>query len=176
MQIVNILINNSYEKEIYIANSRGDGVWDIGSSCDLSVWNRVGRAVRSCQPRRILVLIITEIVTFPKGLPTLWGRFFVVSCLGTVAAKVSAAPQNPMMLFYFEVYSPAVLNLKLLSFILFEVVLSHTFHDWKSMQKVPARGKYSRGLLCSGIAIGNILQSKPPCHLNFSFDFWVVRN
>ena len=34
--------------------------------------------------------------------------------------------QNPMMLFCFEVYSSAVLNLKLLSFILFEVVLFFT--------------------------------------------------
>ena len=41
--------------------------------------------------------------------------------------------------FSFEVYFTAVLNLKLLSFILFQVVLSHTFHDWKSMQKVPAQ-------------------------------------
>ena len=34
--------------------------------------------------------------------------------------------QNPMMQFCFEVYSSAVLNLKLLSFILFEVVLFFT--------------------------------------------------
>ena len=47
----------------------------------------------------------------------------------TVAAKVSAAPQNPMMRFCFEVYSSAVLNLKLLVCICFQVVLSHTFHD-----------------------------------------------
>jgi hypothetical protein len=38
-----------------------------------------------------------------------------------------------------SLYSLAVFNLKLLSFILFQVVLSHTFHDWKSMQKVPAQ-------------------------------------
>ena len=41
-------------------------------------------------------------------------------------------------------------------------------------QKVPARGKPSRSLLCSGVA-SNILQSKSPCHLNLSVDFWVMR-
>ena len=41
-------------------------------------------------------------------------------------------------------------------------------------QKVPAHGKSSRTLLCSGV-VNNILQSKSPCHLNLSVDFWVMR-
>ena len=40
--------------------------------------------------------------------------------------------------------------------------------------KGPAHGKSSRTLLCSGV-VNNILQSKSPCHLNLSVDFWVMR-
>ena len=40
--------------------------------------------------------------------------------------------------------------------------------------KGPAHGKSSRALLCSGV-VNNILQSKSPCHLNLSVDFWVMR-
>ena len=45
----------------------------------------------------------------------------------SVAAKVSAAPQNPMTRFSFEVYSLAVLNLKLLVCICFQVVVFSYF-------------------------------------------------
>ena len=41
-------------------------------------------------------------------------------------------------------------------------------------RKGPAHGKSSRALLSSGVA-SNILQSKSPCHLNLSVDFWVMR-
>ena len=55
--------------------------------------------------------------------------------------------------------------------------LSHSLMSfWRPKgRKGPARGKSSRPLLCSGIAKGNILQSKSPCHLNLSVDFWVMR-
>ena len=43
--------------------------------------------------------------------------------------------QSPMMRFSFEVYSSAVLNLKLLSFILFEVVLFRTFYADRKYQR-----------------------------------------
>ena len=46
---------------------------------------------------------------------------------------------------------------------------------WRPKErKAPAHGKSSRHLLCSGVA-SNILQSKSPCHLNLSVDFWVMR-
>ena len=44
----------------------------------------------------------------------------------SVAAKVSAAPQNPMTRFSFEVYSLAVLNLKLLVCICFKSLFFRT--------------------------------------------------
>ena len=69
-------------------------------------------------------------------------------------------------------YSAAVINL----------YCSHLFCSSLSIMsfgrpkgpKGPARGKSSRSLLCSGVA-SNILQSKSPCHLNLSVDFWVMR-
>ena len=47
------------------------------------------------------------------------------------------------------------------------------FHRVKEPKR-PAHGKSSRVLLGSGV-VNNILQSKPPCHLNLSVDFWVMR-
>ena len=52
--------------------------------------------------------------------------------------------------------------------------LSFMFFHRVKEPKRPAHGKSSRSLLCSGVA-SNLLQSKSPCHLNLSVDFWVMR-
>ena len=64
-------------------------------------------------------------------------------CCDTVAAKVSAAPQNPMTRFSFEVYFTAVLNLGLLVCICFQVFLLCPFWRKKDQKLLHTEGVFT---------------------------------
>ena len=81
-----------------------------------------------------------------------------------------------MMLFCFEVYSLAVLNLKLLSFILFQVVLSHTFHDWKVCKRSRHRSRQSNEALFVSTRHHSVASSLSLLSLRSKFGNGVTRS